>query len=180
MRTLELGKHRQARIWIGELPGLACSSIKTLTHTITAERESQNGLRLAAIEVFAHVGPRSMYGLLGGHWKPHANTQLNIQVEISAANERLFTNSLALNDEVRVGLPIEYGNAVLTGVKAAKIELAALTAGELSIDCAAHGAIGSCEAVYKHLATTLVKLFNLTNSEPSNEELMNLFPPKFN
>ena len=180
MRTLELGKYRRARIWIGKLPDAACPSVKTLTHTIEAGRESQNGLRLAAIEVFVPLGPRSMYGLLGGQFKPDATGHLSVDVSISAANERLLTDSLVMKgDEVRVGLPAEYAQAVLAGVALAKGELNALTAGKLSINCAAHGAIGSCEVVYKHLASMLVKLFNAASLELSDEELVKLFPPTF-
>ena len=180
MKTLELGKHRRARVWIGELPDTACPSVKILTHTIAADRKSQHGLRLAAIEVFVPLGPRSMYGLLGGQWKPDATGQLSVDVSVSAANERLFADSLAMKgDEVRVGLPAEYAKAVLAGVDMAKIELNEFMAGKLSINCAAHGAIGSCYAVYKHLATILVKLLNAASDEPSDDELVKLFPSTF-
>lgn len=180
MRILELGKHRRARVWIGELPDVACPSVKTLTHTIAADGEPQNGLRLAAIEVFVPLGPRSMYGLLGGQLRPDATGYLSVDVCVSAANERLLVDNLAMKgDEVRVGLPAEYAQAVLSGVSLAKGELNALTAGKLSINCAAHGAIGSCEAAYKHLAAILVKLFNAASLELSDEELVELFPPTF-
>ena len=153
MKTLDFGKHRRARVWIGELPDTACPSVKTLTHTIAADRKSQHGSRMAAIEVFVPLGPRSIYGLLGGHWKPDLTGQLSIDVSVSTPNERLFADSLAMKGvEVRVGLPSEYAKAVLAGVDMAKSELNELTAGKLSINCAAHGIIGSCEAVYKHLA----------------------------
>jgi hypothetical protein len=180
MRTLGLGKHRRARVWIGELPDAACPSIKTLTHAIAAGKERQDGLKLAAVELLIVTGPRSIYGLLGGQWKPDATGQLSVDVSVSAANERLLADSLAMKgDEVRVGLPAEYAKAVLAGVDMAKSELNALTAGKLSINCAAHGAIGSCEAVYKHLAAILVKLFNAASVEPSDDELVKLFPPTF-
>jgi hypothetical protein len=121
-----------------------------------------------------------MYGLLGGQWKPDVTGQLTVDVSISTANERPFADSLASkSDEVRVGLPSEYARAVVAGVDAAKIELNTLTAARLSINCAAHGAIGSCEVVYKHLAAILVKLFNATNFNPSDDDLMKLFPPTF-
>jgi hypothetical protein len=98
---------------------------------------------------------------------------LSVDVSISAATERLFADSLAMkSDEVRVGLPSEYGQAVLAGVNLAKDELNALISGRLSFNCAAHGAIGSCEAVYKHLATILVKLFNADSLDLSNDELV--------
>ena len=135
---------------------------------------------MAAIEVFVPLGPRSMYGLLGGQWKPGATGQLSVDVSVSATNERLLADSLAMKgDEVRVGLPVQYAKAVLAGVDMAKSELSALTAGKLSINCAAHGTIESCEEVYKHLAAILVKLFNAASLELSDEELVELFPPTF-
>ncbi len=180
MRTLELGKYRRARVWIGELPDTACPSVKTLAHTIAAGNKLQNGMRLAAIEVLVPLGPRSMYGLLGGQFKPDATGHLSVDVSVSAANERLLADSLVVKgDDVRVGLPAEYAQAVLAGVALAKGELNALAAGKLSINCAAHGAIGSCEAVYKHLAAILVKLFNAASLELSDEELVKLLPPTF-
>lgn len=180
VRTFELGEYRRARVWLGDLPDASYSSITTLSHAIAAHEESQNELRLAAVEVFVPAGGRFMYGLLGGEWHPDPTGQLNINVSISSSNERLFDQSLAMkNDEVRVGLPAEYSQAVLAGIEFAKSELNELPSGKLSINCAAHGVVGSCEAVYKHLAAILVKLFNGVGVEPSNEDLVNLFPATF-
>jgi hypothetical protein len=176
MRTLELGKYRRVRVWIGELPDAAYPTVKTLTHAIAAGRESQNGLSLAAIELFVPLGPRSMYGLLGGQWKPDETDQLSVDVSISSANERLFADSFAMTgDKVRVGLPAEYAQAVLAGVDLTKSELNTLAPGRLTINCAAHGTIGSCESVYKHLAAILIKLFNAAGAEPSDQDLIKLF-----
>ncbi len=116
MRTLELGKYQRARVWIGELPNVACPPVKTLTHTIVADSELQHGLRLAAVELLIVTGPRSIYGLLGGQWKPDATGELSIEISISGANERLLVDNLAMKgDEVRVGLPAEYANANCEG-----------------------------------------------------------------
>ena len=121
MKLLNLGKHRQARVWLGELPNATYPSVKTLTHTIAAGRESKTGLRLAAIEVYVPLGPRSMYGLLGGQLEPTAVGHLSIDVSIAGANERLLSDSLAMKgDEVRVGLPAQYFRAVLAGVDLAR------------------------------------------------------------
>jgi hypothetical protein len=180
MRTLELGMHRRARVWIGDLPDAMCPPVGTLTHTIAAGRETQNGLRLAAIEVLVPLGPRSMYGLLGGRFEPDATGQLVIGFNVTAATERLFAESLAANgDQVRVGLPAEYAHSVLAGVSAAKGEMNSLASGKLSFDCAAHRDIGSCEAVYRHLAAALVKLFNEACLNLSDDELVRLFTPTF-
>jgi hypothetical protein len=165
---------------MGELPDAACPSIKTLTHFAAAKAQSSSGLRLAAIEVFVPLGPRSMYGLLGGEWQPDQSNQFGVEVNVSAANERLFADSLALKgDEVRVGLPAEYANAVVVGVDLAKDQLSVLPSGKLFINRAAHGAIGSCEAVYKHLAAVLVKLISSAEIERSDEGLVKFFPVTF-
>jgi len=180
MKNLALGKHRQARVWIGELPNAACSSIEILNHSVAAKSRSQTELTLVAIEVYVPLGPRSMYGLLGGEWQPDQSNQFSVEISVSAANERLFTDNLAKRgDEVRVGLPAEYAKAVVTGVDVAKDELSMLPSGKLSINRAAHGAIGSCEAVYKHLAAVLVKLINFSEMERSDESLVKLFPATF-
>src|SRR5258708_32577560 len=177
MRTLELGKYRRARVWIGELPDAAYPSVRVLTRTIAVGTERQNGLTLAGIEGSVPLGARSMYGLLGGQFKADATGHLSVDVSVSAANGRLLADSLAMKgDEVRVGLPAEYAQGVLAGVSLAKGQLNALKAGKLSINCAAHGAIGSCGAVYEHLAVTLIKLFNTPSLEPSDDELVRLFP----
>ena len=180
VRVLKLGKYGRARVWIRELPGAAYPSAKTFTHAVAAVASSENKLMLAAVEVFVPVGPRSMYGLLGGQWTSGTTNQLSVDVSIAAADGQLFSDNLAgKGDEVRVGLPAEYAQAVLAGVDLAKSEMNTLAAGKLSINCAAHGAIGSCEAVYKHLAVILVKLLNAASVEPSDDELVKLFPPTF-
>jgi len=180
MRTLELGKYRRARVWIGELPVATYPSAKTLTHTVAASDASQSEPKLAAVEVFVPLGARSMYGLLGGQWTPGATGQLSVDVGITDPNGPLFADNIAgKGDEVRVGLPAEYAQAVLAGVNLVQGELNTLSAGKLTINFAAHGAIGSCEAVYKHLAAILIKLFNAGGAEPSDEDLVKLFPSTF-
>jgi hypothetical protein len=180
MKNLNLGKYRQARIWIGELPDAESTAIETLTHSAAATAQLQGGLILAAVEVFVPLGPRSMYGLLGGEWRPDQSNQFRVEINVSAVNERLFPDNLALKgDEVRVGLPAEYAKAIPVGVALVKDQLTSLPSGKLSINRAAYGAIGSCEAVYKHLAAVLVKLVSSTNADWSDEELVKLFPITF-
>lgn len=121
-----------------------------------------------------------MYGLLGGQLQPDSTSHLNVDVSVASSNERLFVDSLAMkSDEVRVGLPAEYADAVLSGVDLAKEELKVLTAGRLSINCAAHGAVGSCAVIYKHLTAILVKVLNAENLEPSDDELLKFFPATY-
>jgi hypothetical protein len=180
VRVLHLGKIRHARVWIEELPDAAYPAIKVLTHTIAAGAASRNILRLAAIEVFVPLGPRWMYGLLGGQFSQDSTGQLIVDVGVSTPNGRSFPDSLAMKgEEVRVGLPAEYAQSVLAGVDLAETELKTLAPGKLSISCATHGTIGSSQAIYKHLSATLVKFFNTASLESSDDELAKLFPGTF-
>jgi hypothetical protein len=74
------------------------------------------------------------------------------------------------------GSPAEYAKGVLAGVDLAQSELIILPAGKLTINCAAHGAVGSCEVGYEHLTGILIKLFNAGAADPSDEDLVKLFP----
>jgi len=180
MRLVDLGKHRRARLWFGDLPDAAYQSVNAVKCSISASRNTQDGLRLAAIEVLVPLGGRSIYGLLGGEFRPDSSNRLDVDVFVASAAGPPFASNLATQtDKVRVGLPAEYVEGVLGGVALAKGELDRLAAGKLLINCAAHGEIGSCEVVFKHLALALVKLFNREGQALSDGELISLFPSTF-
>ena len=181
MRVLELGKYKRTRIWIGSLPDAHYPSQQTLSLSLAANKELIREPRLAAVELLIVTGPRSLYGLLGGLLKSDATDRLCIDVSVSSPDERLFGDALTIaDDEVRVGLPAEYAQAVLDGAKMAKEQLNLLAPGSLTINCAAHGVASSCEMIYKHLAAILVKLINTPSHELSDEDLVRLFPTTFN
>jgi hypothetical protein len=180
MTILDLGKHRQARIWTGDVPDASYPPIDEMRRSVLAGRSAQDGFKLAAIEVLVPLGGRSMYGLLGGEFQPDSSNRLDVRVCLASAQGKLFSNNLAgLRDEVRVGLPAEYAEAVFDGVALAKGELGSLASGSLLINRAAHGAVGSCDIVFKHLSAALIKLLNAVQ-KPSDLELINLFPATFN
>lgn len=180
MRVLNLGKFRRARVWIGDLPDATYRPLNTVKCSMAANSNVADGPRLAAIELLVPQGAHSMYGMLGGEFEPDSGASFDVEVCLSSASEPVFANGLAnQTDEVRMGLPSEYIEGVCSGIALAKGELDRLLAGKLRVNCAAHGAVGSCEAVFKHLAAILVKLFNLKNQVPSDSELIKLFPSTF-
>jgi hypothetical protein len=182
MRTLKLGKYRRARVWIGELPDTAYPAISVIKHSVQANGIAPKGLVLAAIEDCVPVTARGeLYGLLGGTFEPDTTDALRVDVCASTANERLLLDNLSIkNDEVRVGLPAEYVQGVVSGVSLARAELKTLFAGKLTIHCAAHGAIGSCNSFYRYLTAILLKLINSPNHEPSDAELVKMFETPIN
>ncbi len=180
MRILDLGKERRARVWIGDHPDSDYPSQRTLSHSVTAGKKPYNQAKVGVVEVLVPLGGRFKYGLLGGILRPAPTDVLSIELNVSSPGERLFINSLAKEiDEVRVGLPEEYAEAVLSGVDVAKEQLNALAPGSLSICYAAHGAVGSSRVIFKHLATILVKILNSECVDLSDAELLKLFPASF-
>lgn len=180
MRTLDIGKHRQVRIWMGELPDAAYPVMRTLSYSVAAGKAPYNQPRVAAVEAFVPVGGRAHYGLLGGVFRPAPSDALNIELGISSETERRFVDSLAQRtDEVRVGLPNEYVSGVKAGIELAKAELKTLAPGTLVINHAAHGAVGSCTTIYKHVASILVKVLDVGCLDLADGELRALLPETF-
>lgn len=178
MKQFDLGKYRKARVWLNELPDIDHSAnvtqeaIKPMIHL--PERTKK-----AAVEVFVPLGPRSMYGLLGGEFKSSTNQGFEITIIANTVDGKLLHASLAgVSEQVRVGLPKEYYKAVKEGVSVAQ-KIGGTISGELVINCAAYGELGSCPAVFKHLATVLMRLFKTREYIPSDEEIVSFFPHTF-
>jgi hypothetical protein len=180
MKTLEFGKHRRARFWVETLPDVVYPFQSTVMRTFSATAESYEVQRAIAVEIYVPVGPRALYGLLGGRLSPGSSGVLRVEVGISSPSQRLLPDSLAVNsDEVRVGLPAEYAQSVFDGVSLAQSQLITTVAGHLVIDRAAHGAVGSCPLIYRHIAAILVKMLNAKNFSFSEEDLLGVLPASF-
>jgi hypothetical protein len=172
MRTLDLGKYQRARIWMGDLPDAIYTPQKNLKHRIPTKQPSYATTKTAAVEMVIPTGGRSFYGLIGGRLEPSSESFVDLTVGISQSNGRPSYDPLSANDLVRVGLPEEYAEAVLSGVDLANNQLGSLAAGRMLIDCAAHGSVGSCSDMFKRLTLGLTKMLNAHEEELSNNEII--------
>jgi hypothetical protein len=177
MKQLDLGKHRKARVWLNELPdvGPLIGAVQELEISATSQSVQANR---AAVEVFVPLGPRSMYGLLGGEYTPLTTGQLKVMIISSPADEKSLFVPLTTSDRARIGLPAEYCEAVKEGIRLAEKEVV-IAPGQLVISYATYGEIGSCAAVFKHLAAVLLKLINIRKHDPTDGEIISLFPQSF-
>ena len=85
---------------------------------------------------------------------------------------------LTTSDRIRIGLPAEYCEAVKEGIRLAEKQVV-IAPGQLVIGYATYGEIGSCPAVFKHLAAVLLKLINIRKHDPTDGEIISLFPQSF-
>lgn len=182
MRTLELTKHRRARIWLSELPIAGFPAIETLQRDFQAEKRSVFNIskKVSAIEVYVPLGGRFMYGLLGGKLREDDSDKYTVDVNISQPNGKEFENPISGNAmSAYVGLPSEYVDAIFTGVDFAKKRSDKFFGGKLSIDHAAYSKVGSSSILFANLAVILINLLNMNNTGASNEDLIKLFPENF-
>ena len=147
MKTFQLAKWSQARIWMEQDPFDG------------SPRPSS-----AAVELLVPRGPRSEYGLLGAIAKPGPRHTVSIAC---AEDAGAWRESLAgAGDEVRRGLPDEYREYVRReGHQAAR---GSSLDGTVAYEWAAHGAIGSSSAMFGRLAALVVKM--LDNRERLNDD----------
>jgi hypothetical protein len=174
-KQLSFGKFRSVRVWIRELPECTFETSQRTEIIVPAADRSLPAAK-AAIEFFVPIGPRAMYGLLGGEFRPANTGQLKVIISSEKASKTPFESSLLNSNHVAfVGLHTEYADAVGEGVRLAQEEIT-LPAGEFIINCSAHSETGSSSALFKQLAMVLVKLVSSPAESLTDAEIISLFP----
>ncbi len=166
---LNLNRHRQARIWLGELPDLIDPAAKFVEHSLERSASGNTQGQRAAVEMIVPSAGRALYGLLGSEFVSDRSGQLLVKMAVSENVESEIDWSLASSiDKVCAGLPVEYADSVLDGVvNAGEI----LGSGVLLFNCAAHGAVGSSPHMFRQLALFVVRLIASVGESLSEEEL---------
>lgn len=177
IKELDLGKYRKARVWLSELPDAGFDP--GLSENIIVPARGQNRQAVSVgVEVYVPLGPRSMYGLLGGSFEPLLSEQLKVNVSSGKGGKNTASSLADSMDQVYAGLPKEYLEAVKEGVRLAQQKMP-VASGELVINRAAYGEIGSCATVFRHLATVLIKLINVQKSDLLDGNILKLFPQNY-
>jgi hypothetical protein len=177
MITLDLGKHRRARIWTEELPRIPIAIDQMVSLSIPVSRHSLALPKIAAVEVIVPLGARAMYGLLGGSITPAYSDLLRIDVALTDGNGELLLDTLAPpGEEVRAGLPHEFSGAVLDAIALAQQRMPDLPSGHLTIDCAAYAAVSSSSRMFQHLFHILLQV--ITYEEELTDEVLSRFFPE--
>lgn len=157
MREICFGFSR-ARVWWNEPCGLSMAPLETLTATETAAAAGGNHrVARVTLELFVPLGGHFLYGLLGAQLEPDASSELLIRVPTSSMDGRAYSDSLAAAvDDVRAGLPAEYGGSVLGALREQAPTL--LPGGKLAVTEAAHGVVGSSGSMFCRLAGLVCRL----------------------
>jgi len=152
IRTLTYGKHRKARIWVGELPKAiySCSEVVEINHLASKKCAYEN--KSIAIELILPFGPRVMYGMLGAILVPNMNEFLKINLCLTDSKDQKFIDNLSSkysNDVVYVGLPSEYRKPIVESLMLSLKMSSTIRSGNMKINCAAYGVSGSSPMIFK-------------------------------
>jgi hypothetical protein len=157
MKLIDRGLAR-VRLWRGEGPGASYAAEEIIERRISPTKRAEDATSSSvAIEVWLPMGPRALFGLLGVRYERDGPAcEIRAPVVRGLDGVRLSDTIAAANDEVRVGLPDEYGRAVVDSL-AHEAEVLGLH-GRLSVENAAHSLVGSSRSVFAALSTLAVRL----------------------
>jgi hypothetical protein len=163
---------REARVWFDEGQPALYQGDRIVRQTWAASAQAPGfAARRIAVEVLTgRGGHNNSYGLLGADWFPSDSGKLDADIHVcqperGVGSGAVFQASLASRlDQVLIGLPREYSQAVAAGLLEGVSTLALIPAGTLTIQCGAHGMVGSSEFFFRWLAIALVRLFGLPES----------------
>jgi hypothetical protein len=175
VRTFELVEHRRVRLWLGDQPNVCYTSSQSLTYEFLANGSDLPVYGSVAAEALVPMGGRFMYGLLGASFKPSKNPLIRITVGLPARSDMPFDDNLAARlDEVRVGLTSEYADAVRDTLYSEEQIIASMPGGDLLIECAAQGKIGSSADMFRRLTSVVLRLVQGSDEQFTDSALVQM------
>ena len=164
-----LGQYRKGRLWIDKLPNLPFKASEKVQTNVKVN----TGLDLKPIALAVEVllSPRhvSNYAFLGVKFTPNQGNELNVYVHVTGDEGVVMHDNIAFkSDEVHVGLPYEYADAILKNARNIIEVLPQFSGGILEFCIAAHGLIGSSQASFAKAAEIIINLL-ITDLNQSDE-----------
>ncbi|WP_437306062.1 hypothetical protein [Sorangium sp. So ce388] len=163
----------KARLWVSESATSGVAFTEPISGSFVAARPGAPEHPAVTVEALVPRGPLAEYGLLGLAYKSTASGNLCIEVGHSASDGSRWDRSLASAiDDVRLGLPEEYSQAIFQALSSAVG--AKLGPGVLRLSEAAHGAIGSSPNFFARLSLAAAELMFIDMADASDDLLVKL------
>lgn len=172
VRTLNLGAYRRAKVWLNTMPGPFNGSKQPEAETQTSTRIAQ-----AAVEMLLPTGGVVYYGLIGGRLFPSVEPRLRLEIQTPEGDGLPYASDLAFDYEnARVGIPLEYREAISDGFNWAVENSCLNLSGTLCVYFGVNGDTGSSIVFYRYLSAVLVRLFTLTGTDATDDEIQVSLP----
>jgi hypothetical protein len=131
--------------------------------------QSARSPRFVSIEALVPRGGKADFGLLGISYEPRDAAGLRIEVRYANAHGARWSSSLAATiDEVGIGLPKVYAEAVLDGFSESSQQP---PCGVLVLVEAAHGLVGSSPDFFRKIARACMGVLLLAEPPEADEAL---------
>ena len=160
-QSFELSHFRRATVWLDEAPPADFTATSVVTQIVKPQVAVGASRRTAGVEVYIPRGPRTSYGLLGAELVEADVDGLEVVVSVNKAGFPFQPSLASKSDEVKVGLLDEYAGAVIGGVARVAEAVGAPTKGTLRFRWAAHGLVGSSQAVFERASEIVLQLLML-------------------
>ena len=156
--SIQVTPFRQANVWIDEAPPAAYVT-SSIVRTVVKPRIAIVPVRtIAGVEVNFFHGGRSSYALLGAELIEAESDDFEVCVSVNSDGPP-FGAALAPGiDKIRIGLPDEYAQAVISGAIRFAENVAAPSKRKLWFRWAAHGLIGSSSFVFEQVSEIVAQL----------------------
>ncbi|SYX81803.1 hypothetical protein [Paenibacillus alvei] len=166
-----LGQFRRGRIWINDLPEMRYKVVDNLTSSVKVKPKNYTRPTSLALELLLSRRDMSNYALLGVKFIPGNDDRVNITVNVGEDEDELLNDNIAMkSDNVFVGIPLEYAEAVLNSAKNVIEETSQFPSGDLEFYIGAHGESGSSKFSFSKVTEVIVKLLiSAPESKNTNE-----------
>jgi hypothetical protein len=159
--AFDLSRYRRAKVWLGEHPTCKTPEVSVVENSVKPASGSPFGHDSAAVELYVPHGARSSYALVGAEFREADEDELRLIVAIGDERQRYSEGLVSSSEDVFVGLPDEYREAVVRGAIGALNEGDGPPRGVLRLEWAAHGHVSSSAAIFGTATAMLVKIMKL-------------------
>jgi hypothetical protein len=164
--SLELSRHRKARIWLDEVPPANVGPASLVTKMAGSVSTKEVAHRVVGVEISIPHGGKHSYALLGAEFSNTDEEGFEVVVPVSSYRGKTYTDPLVAKSEaVKVGLPAEYTEAVMSGTIDAALTFGAPKSGRLNYKWAAHASVSSSVSSFSLASRFVVRLLTLRSEE---------------
>lgn len=152
-------KNNKIRLWLNSYEAIHFDVIDSFEHTIKPSKPIILNSNISiVVELLKHKNA-SNYALLGATFVPSDEGVLRVKGLVGKdKGEALLDNIAFSNDEVHVGIPLEYSQAILNTTLRHGYESNSLPTGKLFFNIGAHAAAGSSRASFANATRLIYRL----------------------
>lgn len=163
-----VGKWKKCNLWIDEVPEMQYDCESVLNGVIVKKEWTNWDNSFYAIELRVIGRDCSNYALLGMRYEYKDVEELAINVNVSEFDGRVVEREISsVSGEIHCGLPLEYAKKVFDVTRDC-LENTTCSQGEITVDIAAHGDVGSSQLLFESITKILLQL--LINNDKNDIE----------